>query len=270
MFIVRLLLCLAMAGLAFLVACSPSGVPSASPSVTPTVGSPLPSPSPSVIWFPPTDTPTSLPTVVALPTVELRPGLGEVLLKDGFDDPAHWQSGEFASGNIAMGGNELTISTSAPQAILTSLRDGPELKDFYLEIHFRTNLCQGSNAYGVLFRAASAGDFYRLISTCEGKLRLERAHGAEVAVLKDWTPRLSGPLPTRLGIWASGSDLRFFVDDVLQFEVQDRGLASGAVGVFAHSASDSPLSVSFSDLTVRRVTAPAATLAPTSTPTPTP
>ncbi len=50
-----------------------------------------------------------------------------------------------------------------------------------------------------------------------------------------------------------GQDMHVFINDVYQFSVRDTVFDSGALGLFARSAGDTPLSVSFSDLAVYQV-----------------
>ena len=59
----------------------------------------------------------------------------------------------------------------------------------------------------------------------------------------------------RLGAWAVGSEMRFFVNDQYQFTIKDPLLLGGYVGVFARSKSDFALTVNFSELVVREVSA---------------
>ena len=61
------------------------------------------------------------------------------------------------------------------------------------------------------------------------------------------------PAEVRLGVWANGSELRFFVNDVYLFSVTDSLLYRGGVGVFVRSSGEGDVSVSFSDLRVWEV-----------------
>ena len=72
------------------------------------------------------------------------------------------------------------------------------------------------------------------------------------------------PSEVKIGIWAVGKEMRLFLNDRFQFSITDKSFPSGALGVFARSAGDSPMSVTFSDLTVYDVEY----VAPTRTPSP--
>ena len=241
----------------------------ATPQQTPT---PSLTPSRTPVWFPATDTPTPAPSLTLRPTEDLRPGLQPEVLSDDFSGGG-WQTYKNEAGQAAFGVNELTLAISSAKASLVSFRAAPLPGDSYFEITATPNLCQRDDTFGLYLRAASAGDGYRLLLTCAGMLRLERLKNSEVVVLQDWTPgvglRPGGMLPLRLGIWANAKELRIFVNDEYQFSTRDPVWSEGLLGVFARSASDSPLTVSFSKLAVHPLDPariPTLTPRPTSTP----
>ncbi len=242
----------------------------AAPSASPTSAGTA---TPTIDWFPATATPTLPATLPPRPTEDLHPDLGPILLQDDFSQTGAWQTKQTSVGTIAYGKNELSLAIPNVRSSLfslRSLRSQPDLGDFYLEITAMPELCRGSDAYGLLLRAASAEDYYRWILTCDGQMRLERLQGQMVAVVQDWTPRAARPGATRLGVWASGPKMRFFLDDILQFEVRDPIFPSGSVGVFARSNGENSLTVSFSDLVIRQVVGGKAAATPTMGPTPRP
>jgi hypothetical protein len=243
-------------------------LPTATATITPTVTA-------TIVWFPATATFTPAPTQEQQPTPDLRPALGSILLEDPFFDKTHWPTSRTEAGSVAYGVSDLTLAVSQAKAMLVSMRKGPALDNFYLKIDVQPGLCSGEDEYGLLLRASSAQDFYRLLVTCSGRIRLERLKGGRVLPLQDWLP--SGQLPpgglmrSTLQVWAQGADLRVFINDVYQFSVRDPVWASGMIGVFARSAGDLPLTVSFSNLVVYQA-GPARllpTLTPTIQPTPT-
>ncbi|HVN55713.1 MAG TPA: hypothetical protein VMT46_15370 [Anaerolineaceae bacterium] len=228
---------------------------SASPSAPPESSSTPPpgSPTPTINWFPATATPTVRPTEVLPPTPDPHPNLGEILLADDFSQPGAWQTQQSSLGTVAYGQNELTLAIPNVKTGLYSQRKQTSLSDFYLEITAMPILCRGSDAYGLLIRATSARDYYRWILTCDGQMRLERLKGQTIAVIQDWTLRAARPDATRLGVWASGPNMRFLIDNILQFEVHDPVFPGGGLGVFARSNGENSLTVSFSDLVVRAI-----------------
>jgi hypothetical protein len=49
-----------------------------------------------------------------------------------------------------------------------------------------------------------------------------------------------------------GKEMRFYVNDHYEFTIQDPTLLSGGIGVFARASGDHAVSVSFSDLVIRK------------------
>jgi hypothetical protein len=137
------------------------------------------------------------------------------------------------------------------------------------------SLCRGQDVFGVLVRATSNYNYYRFLVSCNGQLRAERVKNGVNVVIQDWFP--TGQImpgssqPLQLGVMGLKSEFRVFVNDVFQYYVRDPSWTGGGVGVYAHSAADTPLTVNFSDLKVwslqpERVT-PIPTITPTVTPT---
>ena len=248
------LLCILL-GLFSLSACLPEPTPLAVMTATPTPTITLtPTITGTINWFPPTSTYTVMPTREVTPTLDPRPVLGDVLLEDPFTDKTQWQTLRTGVGSIAYGKGELTLAVSAERGMLTSFRKSPQLSNYYLEIDVLPSLCLDGDSYGLLLRASSPLDYYRLLVNCDGELRIERVQNGKFVILQDWQPSgqvlPGGMLRARLGVWARAEELRIFVNDAHQFTVKDSLWASGTLGVFARASSDSPLTVNFSNLTV--------------------
>lgn len=266
MFALLFAACMLMAG------CLP---PTAMPLLpTPTeTPAPTPTPTATIIWFPATATYTAAPTLEPEPTIDQRPAIGDVLLRDPFTDKDQWQTFRTTAGSAAYGRDELTLATASSKALLMSFRATPQLADFYLEVDALPSLCREGDAFGLLLRAGSDGDFYRLLADCTGRLRMERLRSSRAEPLQDWTPTgqvpPGGMMAMRLGVLAKDESLAVFINGVHQFTVRDPVYSSGMIGVFARSAGDTPLTVSFSDLMVYEVEA-APPLSATETPSPQP
>jgi hypothetical protein len=213
--------------------------------------------TPTPVWFPPTETPTPVTLPEPSPSPEMRPGIGDLLLTDDFADSAPWLTGQSSKGTVSLGGGELTIALVQPRAYLFSTRTEPTFSDFYAEITASPSLCEGLDEYGLLFRMHSLGDFYRFSLSCNGQVRLDRVVSGAAGSPQPWMASASvppgAPSSSRLGIWAVGSELRFFINDTFQFAVNDRYHASGLVGVFARSAGENAVTISFSELRVYQV-----------------
>jgi len=225
---------------------TPTEIPTATQTFTPTV-----------VWFPPTATWTPFPTVVPSPATELRAGVGSVLLRDDFAAADHWLTGYGGQGSIALGLDELTLAVSQPQGYLFSFRDEPVFEDFYAEITASPNICTGIDEYGLLFRYSSPRDFYRFSLSCDGQARLDKVVGGLPTSPQPWLPSSSvpsgAPSASRLGVWVRGDEMRFFVNDEFQFALTDRVLHQGMIGVFARSAGETAVTVSFSDLVIHQI-----------------
>jgi hypothetical protein len=241
-------------------ACLPEATPM--PTPTPTATATItPTGTATIVWFPPTATPTPFPTLEMTPTLDLQPVLGDVIFEDTFTDTELWSTTRSAVGSVAYGKSELTLAVSQPKGTLISLRKTPELRDFYLEMDAQPSLCRGADMYGLLLRAASGQDFYRLMINCSGQLRMERVKDGRFVVIQDWTASgqfmPGGMLRARIGVSAQGKEFHIFINDVLQFSFQDPVFERGALGVFARSAGETPLTVSFSDLVVSNLSSAA-------------
>jgi hypothetical protein len=247
-----------------LAACSPGSsptqqAPAQTLTVTPTqpkVRQGEPSLTPSVLWFQPTHTPVLQKTrPPQTPTSAPTFSAGEVILQEDFSDRTQWQTGQSAGGAVAYGKNELTLAISKPKTSLTSLRQQPILSDFYLEVTLNLSLCLAQDLQGILFRASSLRDFYRLLVSCSGQIRLERLVDGQGTLLQDWMPAVpfipGSPSSNRVGILAVKNAFQVYINGVLQFSQTDNALAAGRLGVYARSMGDNALTISFTDLVVR-------------------
>jgi len=259
-----------LVGLLGLTACAGIFTPA---TLTPSVPPATPTEPPTIVWFPATDTPIPLPTSTVAVTVEQLAGVGNMLFADRFMQASPWSTAisSRASAVVQPGRLVLSITAPGPLAIL-SLRSEPSLADFYAEATASLSLCQGDDEYGMLFRATPGEDYYRFTINCRGQVRLERALSGSVIPLQDWTltgdaPR-GAPAQVRLGVWAVGSEMRFFLDGNYQFTARDPTLHLGTLGFFVSASGGTPVTAAFSDLSAYTVTyvSPTPTLIPSQTP----
>ena len=190
-------------------------------------------------------------------TLEMRPNVGEIIFEDDFNKPEAWLLGQTVNGTISAGSDDLTIAIVEPRSYLFSTRTEPAFGDFYAEITASPNLCVGLDEYGLLFRLRSTGDFYRFSLSCNGQVRLDRVVGGTAGSPQPWLASASvprgAPSTSRLGVWAMGRELHFFINDEFQFSVSDSYHSSGILGVFARSAGENAVTVSFSDLKIYQI-----------------
>lgn len=230
------------------------------PTATFTPPAPTATSTATPVWFPPTATLTPLPapTSALTPTLDVRPDYGGLIFTDDFEKAELWALGRSPVGSIALGKSELSLTPLQPRGYLYSLRSETVLSDFYLEITAAPSICRGADEYGLLIRAVSNQDFFRFGLTCRGEARLDRLVRGEAS--SPQPPTLSGAVPpgapsiSRLAVWASGKDIRFYVNGQYQFSVRDSLLLSGGMGVYARSVSGEAVTINFSQLSVYSVT----------------
>jgi hypothetical protein len=179
-------------------------------------------------------------------------GIGSVILKDDFSNASSWDTAVSDQGSSAISRNRLTLAAQ-PGIYLASMNRATNFGNFYAEITAHPSLCRGDDSYGLIIRS-TGNSFYRFTLNCNSMIYMERIKSNVKLVMQQPTP--SGDAPpgapgeVRIGIWASGSEMRLFLNGRFQFSVTDASFPSGALGVFAHGTGDTPVSVIFSDLIV--------------------
>jgi hypothetical protein len=264
-------LCRGVLLIVLLTACNAATpVPDLTPSLTPTPEIP----TPTKVWFPPTNTPTLFPTRTLPSASDQRPGLGDLFFADKFDQPELWNTSTAASGSATVSRNQLVLSISGQGPLtIASLRSQPTLGDFYAEAMVTLSLCGSSDQFGILFRAAPGEINYRFVVTCNGQTRVERSQSGSHLPLNTWLSSgdapMAAPAEIKLGVWAAGSEMRFFLNDHFQFTVVDRILHTGTLGFFVYASGAAPITALFSNLSVYSVAyvSPVPTLTPSRTPT---
>lgn len=221
-------------------------IPTETATITPTITA-------TIVWFPPTETPTPVPTRIIEPTAEMRPGIGEVILSDGFGDQLQWRTGNYTAGNVVHVDQSVILAVQQSKGFLVSFLNELLFDQFDLQVTTTVNLCRGEDAYGVLIRAGSDWDYYRFLVNCAGYAKAERIRNSQTLPLQDWTSTTmipGAPVTNRLEIWANGNEMRFFVNDVYVFSVKDPVFTNGQIGLFARSAGETALTVNYSDLVI--------------------
>jgi hypothetical protein len=215
-------------------------------------------PTSTIVWFPPTATSTPWSqTNNQSPTPAPSAQHGELIFQDDFTNPELWTLGEMPVGNIQLGLKEISIGISKSNGYLYSLRKGPALENFYLEITASPSICRNKDEYGVLIRVSSTLDYFRFGINCAGEARLDRVLSGQAS--SPQPPIMSGAIPpgapsqSCLGVWAVGKEIRFYVNNEFQFATHDPSLPSGGIGIFARAAGPEAVSVNFSQLVVYQV-----------------
>ena len=184
--------------------------------------------------------------------------MGDLIFSDSFDDSELWNTASSAEASAMLTRNRLVLSIIAPGPLsITSLRSQPALGDFYVEAAADISLCSGKDQYGMLYRAAGSADYYRFVLNCSGQERLERVRGGVAYSVHDWLTSndvpSGAPAQVKLGVWAVGREMRFFLNDNYQFSTIDPVFSNGSFGFYIYANGKSPVTVSFSDLSVYSV-----------------
>lgn len=221
---------------------------------------PAPTLTASVVWFPPTSTPLPLFTPTAVPTEDRLSDLGAELLRDAFSAKTGWQTARKTEGNITLSDTgTLTFSLPGYDASLTSYASKMAFyQDYYLSVEVTLSFCSyHEDAYGLLFRVIDSDNYARLWINCMGQTRIERRIGGKLTPLNDWTAngkiRPGAPQKFTLGLRADGSMIELYLNGTYQSEIEDPAPESGSVGFAARTSGMTPLTVSFSNLSLRRL-----------------
>jgi hypothetical protein len=188
----------------------------------------------------------------------MKPGVGRVLLTDDFSAADDWNTAVSDHAAVVITGKGLTIAAQPRIAPVAAFRRGQVFDSLYAEIRARPSLCRDEDDYGLLFRAPNNIAYYRFAVACNGTAGVERISLGATRILHSPIPSADVPAgapgEVRLGVWALGSEFRFFLNGRYQFTARDSSYAAGTIGVFAHAAGDTPVTVTFSDLVVYAVT----------------
>ena len=75
--------------------------------------------------------------------------------------------------------------------------------------------------------------------------------------LLDWLSSGDAPLgvpaQVKLGVWVAGKEIRVFLNDNYQFSQSDPVFSTGTIGFFAYANGKTPVTISFSNLSVYSV-----------------
>lgn len=223
-------------------------------TVTPT---PNPTETPTVIWFPPTETPAVTPTREVTPTPSVMAELGEIIYEDDFTSPEGWILPESNRGLITVGNGELNIIINDPDSYLRTIREKPDVGNFYAEITTHPVLCSSRDEYGFLFGVYGGIQYYSFGLSCNGEVRLEKFESGNIITLLPWTRNASipagAPSVTRIAVLAVEDEIQIYINGEALFSIEGQQRHFGSFGVYARAVGDTAVTVSFSNLLVREV-----------------
>ena len=105
---------------------------------------------------------------------------------------------------------------------------------------------------GVFFRKVDDANYYYFAIEQGGNFGLWKKVDDAWSTLIDWTPAsaIASDAVNRLGVWAEGSTIALFVNDLPLAQVTDETFASGVIAVAAGTFAEPNLTAVFDDVEV--------------------
>jgi hypothetical protein len=210
---------------------------------TATASEPQPPPTPTFEF------PTLAPTATegrTLPTTEAPAplaGTGEVLYQTSFEAAGSWPIGQVSVGTISLANGSLAVvlPRSGLQRLIRS--PTPPTENFVLDVMVRTEICQGTDEFGIAFWLTPEEDYMQFTITCEGGVRLRRVLGGErrawVPFIEQEAAVLAGaPAQNRLTVRAQGDGFRLYVNGFPVLDGVEPSLPTGGTGLAVISGGD--------------------------------
>jgi hypothetical protein len=237
------------------VAPTPTRTPTITPSSTPTQSFPT---------LAPTRTNTPRPSLT--PTLDRSAGLGDILYQTYFERNDGWSIGPGPYGAVSLFEDQLIISVNTTGTSIIADSPAPVLRDFNAELRTVSSICSAVDEYGLVFRRTPEGDHYRFTITCGRGARFSRVEDnietVLVPVMETYSVVPGPPSKNSLAVRVEGDQFKFFVNEILVFEVKDPVIPAGGIGLIVRSRQGSQVTIAFDDLLVREI-------APTIAPSPT-
>ncbi len=167
-----------------------------------------------------------------------------------------WALNRTSRASAAINNNELTLALSQAGAYIYTIRQEPDLRDFYLEVTASPSLCMGADEYGVVFRFSDSSNFFRFSLTCDGRARVDRVFknqpsSPQPLVFSGVIPP-GAPSTSKLIVTSKGRDMTFYANNEFLFSVSDPNLPEGKIGLFIRSNGENAVTVNFSGLEIYR------------------
>jgi hypothetical protein len=225
------------------------------PTATPT--------SPPTTSTPPFVIPTLIPTSTWIPAAHPSPAfdlgglLGEIIFQDDFKQNLGWRLEEDIFGATALVSGRLTLASRRQGVWRFAYSPVVNATDFYMQVDLRAEICGPGDEFGIMYRANPSVGSYRFGLRCEGGVRVTRIVGETALSLitraQTETVVPGPPAQNQLGVWARGSQFRFYINRIEAFTARDSTYFQGAVGFYIFSGDAGQTTVSFDDLVVRNL-----------------
>ncbi|MGB5058501.1 MAG: family 16 glycoside hydrolase [Candidatus Promineifilaceae bacterium] len=183
----------------------------------------------------------------------------DALFSDAFspDSTGPWLLEGDDVGRTAVINQELIIAIDQPNTFQFTTLSEPLFTDFILEVEVRQLAGTPESSFGVLARMQNNDQFYRFDIMGSGLYMVQwrNANGSWSQSLPDWAAseaiNQGLNVPNRLKVVAQGSNLSFYVNDVLLQQIDDVLFPSGAIGLAAGTFGQPGLQVAFDNVVVR-------------------
>ncbi|MBP8293364.1 MAG: hypothetical protein KAX65_11365 [Caldilineaceae bacterium] len=200
---------------------------------------------------PPATTPTFDPVTVDPERIDAARA-AEPIFSDRFRrDDGVWLTGAFDDMTATVRSGGLHLAVTAPQLVGWSSAD-VSVDDFLLEVDASIDDPNLPGQVGVFFRKVDDGNYYYFAIEQGGNFGLWKKVENNWSTLIDWTPSsaIATDAVNRLGVWAEGSTIALFVNDLPLAQVTDDAFASGVIAVAAGTFAEPELTAVFDDVAV--------------------
>lgn len=207
----------------------------------------------------PTPTSTNTPFPSPTPTFieeDPRTILGAPTWQDKFDDDRNWTLFDDVCFKSEIdGGKYIMTSKNAPSATCWEVT-WPRIQNFYLETtSITTEDCEGTDRFGIIFRAPDPSQGYLFGLTCDGNYGMARWDPEENQwdYFVEFTPSEhinAGPNQTnRLGVKADDDRFGLYINGILVTEVTDDTFPDeGLIGYFIGATETEDFQVTYDEL----------------------
>ena len=191
-------------------------------------GSKSPTPSAEIIktatvqWFPATATQSPRIVVTSAKEAAHLPSFGNKFIQEEFNTLSMWSNiGIFQGGSIFLENNSITITVKEPKTRISSVYTQYFPSHYYLTLKTQVNLCSPDDEYGIILKMTSPSNLIRYGLSCNGRIQIVRVINGNSIYSLPW--QTSGSIPpgapsiNSLGVWVSEEEIRFFINDQLQY-----------------------------------------------------
>lgn len=198
------------------------------------------------ITLTPPGMPTRSPSDLALT-------FGDPDWSDGFDTDENWGTYQTNYSQVEISGGQLRFTLFETGGGPTWALSWPTVTNFYMEATAQTpQQCSGKDAYGLVFRADTADQGYRLEIFCDGIYRLVAFSPSGIQVLAGGTHEAINAGPNqinRLAVWVENKVIVIHINGVAITGFEDNTFrAAGRFGFTITAEETEPFTVLFDDL----------------------